>query len=297
MRCRTYGLTRVDVVALLTSVIVLLSLALVLWPAYQRERRHSNRHLCGTNLSEIGKAMMAYANDYDGVLPVAGGQGTVWGSKLSDWRGESRDDAFGFDPNGTGGAATASASLYLLVRSGRVSPELFVCRKDKGTTVFRPEKYGIGADRLSDLWDFGPDPARHCSYAYHMPYSQYRLTTSSEPGMAVAADRNPWIDGPRQKAGDFSLFKPDLTRFKGTTEEAVQGNSPVHGYDGQNVLYLDGHVEFARRAYCGFEDDNVYTCRDGRDRAWGIPPGPYQSQPAHEHDSLLVNDPPRTVKP
>jgi prepilin-type processing-associated H-X9-DG protein len=115
--------------------------------------------------------------------------------------------------------------------------------------------------------------------------------------MAVAADRNPWVDGPRQKAAQFASFKPDIPPFKGTSEEGLQGNSLVHrtrrGPDGQNVLYLDGHVEFARRAFCGLADDNAYTSWDGRDRARGIPPEPYKSQPADEHDSLLVNDPPR----
>jgi len=302
VRYKANGLTRADVVTALFSFVLLCVAALcILWPAIQRERRHEYRRLCGRNLSEIGKAMIAYANAYDGVLPVAGGQGTVWGPGLNDWKGESRDVAFGLDRNGTGGAATVSASLYLLVRSGRVSPELFVCPKDKGTAAFRPEKYGVGAGRFDGLWDFGPDPARHCSYAYHMPYSQYRLTTSSEPQSAVAADRNPWIDGPRQKAGEFSSFKPDIPPFRGTPEEGRQGNSRVHWArqrpDGQNVLYLDGHVEFALRAYCGIEEDNAYTFWDGSDKARGVPPKPYESQPAHEFDSLVVNDPPRAVKP
>jgi prepilin-type processing-associated H-X9-DG protein len=298
MECKAYGMTRADVVVLSAVVLVCLWLCLrFVLPVLENVQIQNSRLRCGTNLVEIGKAMVAYANDYDGVLPVAGGQGTVWGAGLNDWKAESRGDAFGFDPNGTGGEATVSASLYLLVRSGRVSPELFVCPEDKGTGVFRPEKYGIGAGRFDGLWDFGPDPARHCSYAYHMPYSQFRLTTSAEPHLAVAADRSPWIDGPRRKAAEFSPFQPDLAPFNATAEEAHLGNSLVHGSDAQNVLFLDGHVEFAKRAFCSLKDDNVYTSWDGDDRIRGVPPVPYQSQPTHEHDSLLVNDPPRAVKP
>jgi prepilin-type processing-associated H-X9-DG protein len=269
----------------------------MLLPGIQRERRHTHRLLCGKNLSEIGKAMITYANDYGDVLPVAGGRGTIWGPRLNDWKGESRGDAFAVGSNGTGTQATISASLYLLVRHEGLSPELFVCPKEKGTTALRPAKWGIAAERLDSTWDFGPDPARHCSYAYNLPYSRYKLTTSSEPHMAVAADRNPWIDGPRQKAGDFSLFIPDLTSFKGTSEEAIQGNTQahrtrIHQHGGQNVLYLDGHVGFEKRAFCGFEDDNIYTSWGGSDKARGVPPKPYRSQPASELDSLLVNDPP-----
>ena len=291
------GFGRTEVVTVTVVLAILLMVLMVLLPAYQRERRHENIRRCGTNLSDIGKAMTAYANDYDGALPVSGGSGTIWGAGLNDWRSDDRDDAFGLDPNGTGGQATIGASLYLLVRHGSLSPESFVCPKDKGTTAFRPAKYGITGDGLGSAWDFGPDPARHCSYAYHLPYSEYKLTTSSEPGMAVAADRNPWIDRPRQKAGEFSLFKPDLAPFKGTSEEARQGNTQTHRTEvsslyGQNVLYLDGHVGFELRAFCGYEDDNIYTTWDGSDRVRGVPPVPYESRPASERDSLLVNDPP-----
>ncbi len=241
--------------------------------------------------------MIAYANDCDGILPVAGGRGTVWGPGLADWKAESRAVAFGFDPNGAGGEATVGSSLYLLVRSGQVSPELFVCPKDKGTMVFQPAGYGASTEGITGVWDFGPDPARHCSYAYHMPYSPYVPTTTAPPGVAVAADRNPWIDGPRQKAQAFSLFKPDIAPFNGTPEEACRGNSLTHRtmashQDGQNILFLDGHVEFSMRASCGLEDDNIYTSWEGKDKVRGTPPKPYESAPADGCDSLLVNDPP-----
>ena len=291
------GFTLSDVVTILVVILGLLLLASVIRPAYQRERRHEVRRLCGANLMELGKAMVAYANDYDGVLPAAGSRGTIWGPGLSDWSAGRRDDAFGFDANGTGGEATISSSLYMLVRSGQVPPELFICPRDKGAAVFRPEKYTVGTKTLDGMWDFGPDPARHCSYSYHMPYSQHVLTTSASPMKAVAADRNPWIDGPRQKAEQFSLFKPDIAPFNGTTEEGCRGNSLVHRttvsqQDGQNVLFLDGHVEFARRAFCGLEDDNIYTSWDGNDKPRGKPPEPYGRQPADARDSLLLNDPP-----
>ncbi len=289
---RAGGFTRADVVTTLVVVIGILLLASILWPAYQKERRRAYRDLCRANLSEIGKAMIAYANDHDGILPVAGGQGTVWGPGLADWKAESRAAAFGFDPNGAGGEATIGSSLYLLVRSGQVSPDLFLCPKDKGTTAFQPETYGASTKGVTGVWDFGPDPARHCSYAYHMPYSGHVLTTEASPGVAMMADRNPWIDGPRQEVEEFSSFKPDIAPFNGTPEDACRGNASVHMRDGQNVLFLDGHVEFAMRAFCGLEDDNIYTSWEGKDKVRGTPPKPYQSQSADALDSLLLNDPP-----
>ena len=290
------GLSRVDTVTILAAILVfLLTMALVI-PLHRVARFKAAQVTCRANLARIGKAIGVYVGDYDEVLPVAGGPGTVWGPGLRDWKAGSRADAFGLDPNGAGGQATVSASLCLLVKYAGLRPEMFICRPKRGIRVFLPERYGIDANGLADLWDFGPDPARHCSYAYHLPYGPYRMTTSSEPGMPVVADRNPWIDGPRQKAATFSTFKPDIPPFGGTMGEGRQGNSRAHQTrqrsDGQNVLYLDGHVEFAQRAYCGIEEDNAYTSWDGRDRARGMPPKLYESQPAHQLDSLLVNDPP-----
>jgi len=235
---------------------------------------------------------MIYANDYDDRFPVAGGECTVWGAGLSDWRTDHRAEAFGLDPNGTGGHATISASLYLLVKYRELSPEEFVCRGDRRIKAFQPRKYRISDAKLKALWDFGPNPARHSSYSYHLPYGGYALTTSSHPGMAVAADRNPWIEAPGFKVTEFSSFLPDVGPFHGMAEEAQQGNALAHGREGQNVLYLDSHVQFNKRAFSGLEDDNVYTSWDGRDKVRGVPPKPYDSQPAHGHDSLLVNDPP-----
>jgi prepilin-type processing-associated H-X9-DG protein len=146
---------------------------------------------------------------------------------------------------------------------------------------------------LIDFWDFGPNPPIHCNYAYQMVYGSHKLTTSGEPGLAIAADRNPWMDSPSAKAGDFSQFRPDVPPFGGTAVQGRKGNTPRHLGDGQNVLFLDSHVEFAKRAFCGVDDDNIYTISTSQTAGdpLGTPPK-LGSQPANGRDSLLVNDPP-----
>jgi hypothetical protein len=265
---------------------------LIYVPTFGAAKFNAYQLRCGTNLSGIGKAMLLYANDYNDELPLAGGRGTTWGPRLKDWAAASRSEAFGLDPNGTGGQATISSSLYLLVRYGGLTPNVFVCNGDRSTRRFDPKVAPAGRRDLTTLWDFGPDPARHCSYSYYMPYGPLKLTTSDEPGLAIAADRNPWVDGPRRKARDFSKFRRD-----GSVEQQRAGNAVPHLFDGQNVLFLDSHVEFAKRAYCGLDDDNIYTISTslaGGD-PWGIPPK-FGSQPANRRDSLLVNDPPAPRK-
>jgi predicted nucleic acid-binding Zn ribbon protein len=245
------------------------------------------RMVCGTNLMGLGKAMLIYSNDYDDEFPRAGGPDGRWSARLPWWAADNSRDAYGLsDPNATEGRASISSSLYLLVKYAGVTPKSFICKGDYRTTEFRPAKYGAGDRELTDLWDFGPEPWKHCSYSYHMPYGRYALTTSCGPGMAVAADRNPWMASPFVKAPkDFSKFNPD-----GDREAIKAGNAVAHNGDGQNVLFLDAHVGFEKRSFCGINDDNIYTYWDGEDIRKGKVPT-LGSQPADSSDSLLVNDP------
>ncbi len=245
----------------------------------------SYRMLCGTNLSTMGKGMLIYANDYDDKFPRAACPQSRWTGKTPHWRADTRDEAFDLDNNG--GEASISASLYLLVKYTEIPPESFLCAADKMTEEFRPRKYKI---RKEDVWDFGPDSTKHCSFAYHMPYGKYALSTYRRPGMAVAADRNPWQKTPGfNDKTRFGLFDPN-----GTAEQIRYGNASTHKGDGQNVLFLDCHVGFEMTADCGVEGDNIYTAWDGEDIRRGVPPK-IGKQPQGPTDSLLVHDGEGTV--
>lgn len=287
---RVMGLAWVDVLALLAAIVFLLVMLLSL-------RAHSTlspRMSCGTSLAGIGKAMLLYANDYQDKLPCAGGAESQWAGRVTDWQARDRGTAYGLDANGTGGQMSISASLYLLVKHTEITPKSFVCRDDRGTKEFKLEDYRFrdGKPLLTDLWDFGPDPSKHCSYAYQMLYGMHTLTVSSEPGFAVAADRNPWMN--EKRARSFSRFNP-TGPVDHTAEQALAGNSIAHKGDGQNVMFIDIHVTFEQWSYCAIEHDNIYTSWEGTDKVRGQPPKP-GSRPASERDSLLVNDPPASRK-
>ena len=269
----------IGIIALLIGVFILV---------LARLRQRAFRMTCQTNLSQIGKAMLVYSGDYEDPLPRAGGESSTWRPKINNWQADNRWDPFGINrADGTGGQASISSSFYLLVKYTEVGPKLFVCPGDSGTTEFKLTESGVPDKDLIDVWDFGPNPTKHCSYSYHIPYGPYPLTfASSQPGMAIAADRNPWIDTAAVKARDFSLFKWD-----GNTRQQKAGNAITHKGDGQNVLFVDCHVAFEKRAFCGVNDDNIYTYWDGPDIQRGAVPV-LGSQPADKLDSLLVHDPP-----
>jgi len=254
----------------------------ILIPALMRTRQIAYRTVCSANLSAIGKAMHWYINDYNDEFPRAGGPNTRWGVTLN-WQADNHSDAFGLK-NGDG-QATISASLYLLVKYENVTPKSFICKSDSGATEFKLSEHDIRDREFIDFWDFGPNPSNHCSYAYHLPYGEYPLTSTYLPGMAVATDRNPWLDSPFTRAKEFSKFNPD-----GDTKGIKYGNTILHKEDGQNVLFLDEHVSFEKKSFCGVKNDNIYTFWSGADIRRGAPPV-IGSQPAGRVDSLLVNDP------
>lgn len=275
--------------AILTSLLIGV---ILIWTLFlSRIRSTAFRMICGTNLSGIGKAMVLYANEYDDEFPRAGGKNSVWSNQIPDWKAQNRLTTFGIASDGSGGRATISSSLYLLVKYMEVEPKKFICPKDLKVKEFNPRKYGVRNKELTELWDFGPEPWKHCSYSYHMPYGDYTLTLSSDPALAVAADRNPWILSPAGKVKDFKLFDPD-----GDKVAVNAGNSPSHQnnsqfVNSQFVLFVDIHVDMEKTSACGVNDDNIYTSWDDGDIRRGIPPK-LGSKPADKMDSLLVNDPP-----
>jgi zinc-ribbon domain len=271
--------------AVLAVILPVLLFGPLLWLILLHQREEASRMTCGTNLVVIGKAMLIYASDYDGRFPCSGGVNATWSSSIPSWLGQNRFVAYSLTVDGSQGQCTVSSCFYLLVKYAEVMPKSFICPGDAGATVFNPAADGAGDRAPADLWDFGPEPPRHCSYSYHQPFSLYPLTTLSEPGMAVAADRNPWMQSPAHRPKTFGLYNPD-----GGRKAIKAGNAIEHQEDGQNVLFLDNHVSFEAQPFCGVNDDNIYTYWDGADIRRGAPPIMGASKPKDKLDSLLVHD-------
>ncbi len=283
------GLAVVDTVVLLVVLVFLMGGLLV--PMLSRARAEATNDTCDWHLANIGKAMLIYAANYDGAFPRGGGRDPYWGPVV--WNaptrqlayattlepntpgGSTRGDGGTIDPNNVvavGGNCTISSCYYLLVKYADMDPNQFVCPQDPNVSVFSLdlEDPNIGITELNQAWDFGVKPQWHCSYAYDAPWGAYAATAYDDPNRPVSADRNPYLMAPgmRPKMSFANPADPTVVFAGKTGDEADQryGNSMVHNEDGQNVLFVDGHISFETRAYCGLEDDNIYTVSSFTDR-------------------------------
>ena len=299
------GFTLVELLVVIAIIALLMG---ILMPALARVRQLAFRMTCGTNLSGIGKAMLLYANDNDDEMPKAGGRTNQWITTGlgAGWIAPTRQMAFGI--SGNQGNATVTSNFYLLVKYAEVTPKQFVCKGESDTREFSFADLGTGAVTpgmtLTDAWDFGPggnaNPTyEYCSYSYHYPMNSYALTTTHEPTMAVAADRNPWMTLPTERGTElnFSMFVPDEDGVSGSTSESARvGNSDAHQLEGQNVLFLDSHVGMEKRSYCGTEMDNIYTVaspgavQNTAIYYTGAVPAGIAQKPTTRKDSYLINE-------
>ena len=290
------GFTLIELLVVIAIIALLMG---ILMPTLAKVKQIACRMICGTNLAGIGKAMALYGNVNEGDYPRAGGRAAKWaiGGVILDWKRPSEPEAFDEPPFN---AATITSSFYYLIKYADMTPKQFICCGDKGASEFRvsdgrPVPPNPQEFELEDGWDFGgsntaiPDtlPANYCSYSYHMPYGLYALTTSSEPGVAIAADRNPWLKSPAAEGKDAGLLRS--YNPTGGKEAINIGNAIAHQEDGQNVLFMDSHVSFEKKPFCGVNDDNIYTWWDGGDIRRGGLPVISVSEPADRLDSLLVH--------
>ncbi|MBE0534610.1 MAG: hypothetical protein IH624_02995, partial [Phycisphaerae bacterium] len=141
-----------------------------------------------------------------------------------------------------------------------VSPKSFVCPHSKQT----PFGQDLTWTEIVELWDFGPDPYRHVSYALHNPYGQFPAGEDRSAAFAVAADMSPWfVSGdivPPGTGTDAPQFLSDhWTKPNVEKGLIMRANTSHHSYEGQNIVYADGHSSYEKTTDAGVAHDNIYT--------------------------------------
>jgi prepilin-type N-terminal cleavage/methylation domain-containing protein len=321
------GFTLIELLVVIAIIAMLLA---ILMPALNKVKKIAQRVVCGTNLKGLGTAQSVYANDYEDQFTrhASGATSINWQLVTTGWQNPKKVW------NGVPVDITISSSLYLLVREADVSPKSFICGGG-GQTVF-DGKNDNNYD-LVELWDFGglasvagnsTEPRQKCSYAYHMPYGKYSASGATSASFAMLADKNPWMDPklvesslPNETAATYfgkvtrmgEYFDDRLQRKEKWMQQIA--NTYAHGREGQNVVFGDGHSEYAKTTDVGVRHDGIYTRQSGpgatgneheircgltapnsyfvQKGAIVLTPTPYTGpnyQPQTPDDSLLMND-------
>jgi prepilin-type N-terminal cleavage/methylation domain-containing protein/prepilin-type processing-associated H-X9-DG protein len=322
------GFTLIELLVVISIIALLMA---ILMPALAKVRQIAARVVCGSHLSGLGKSIELYSNEHEGRYPRAGRKQSVWGAYIQQWNPprdniDDEEQAFGLLPASSsvmGNRATISSCLYLLIKYSDASAKQFVCGGDTSASIFNLSKFPPGMVTNNDLmeaWDFGGDEQTgapdetvtrtHYSYSYQTPFGNntgitpFPLTSMSDSGMAIMADKNPYMTNPPVDPGWAAGEMYVCKAFGGSKQLIKWGNSPNHLQDGQNVLFIDGHVIFSDEPSCGVDNDNIYSMADPLSQQsgnlpeagmepWPIPVAAIPSLtvlPQIKTDSILVNE-------
>ncbi len=205
----------------------------ILVPSFGYARQKYWQQQCAMGMNEIYNGLHNYMSDNDNRPPsVSRAQGAPW------WK------------TGVNGESK-TAEPYLLIAQGYVLPEKFIC-----TGVKKIHKSGVTKDEFQsyvkqckDLKDF-PD-RRFVSYSFPIG-CQKQSGGKMSCRKVLMGDRNPIFE---TLPSDYSVtitieLKPEL----------LETNSPNHSKRGQNLLFGDGRVEFARKRQISHDD--FFTLQD-----------------------------------
>ena len=283
---RSKGFTLIELLVVIAIIALLVSMLL---PTLNRARELAKRSMCGSNIKSLNTGVALYGTENADMAPILPDMDVYAGAvtgvtspntfSATPHNGKAPYDyaetltmsqscTAGGDPantkaNDPGLGAGAQNNLCLLVKYGSVGWGLFNCpsvgkiMKDRTAARF---SYGLG-DAAAGT---GTPSVTYIHYGIQVPYANtinsQNLTTPAPNACPLTGNMDPkvvWLadKGPQEK--------DCLTKF-----------SPNHGNEGENCLFGDGHVEFAKDTYSstanpktpkntfntsGWNKNNIYT--------------------------------------
>ena len=214
-------------------------------PVLHRAQDVARRQYCASQLLQMGQGLEAYGGDYEGRLPFAGrSAGSKW------WYVGGQDEQH----------TSNTRHFFLLTKGGYVPTQVFLC--PSGRQGGRRVRIRLDASALEGMNDF---PGRdYVHYSFRLMVGERNPLWGQQGETPVATDRNPL----------FASFDVEHNDTLDLSEHAelLEANSPNHGGQGQNVLYLDGRVSFSDQRQLGLQEDDIFTIKSMRQyRGYEVP--------------------------
>jgi prepilin-type N-terminal cleavage/methylation domain-containing protein/prepilin-type processing-associated H-X9-DG protein len=257
-------------IELLVVIAIIGILAAMLLPALNKAREKARRGVCAGNLHQIGVALISYADDFNGWFPYpdcGAGCNANGGQVLFEkyvgppsWAGAGVDKAYDIE-----------AYCRLLCALGYVgNPDVFFCPSDANkvsaaassmqpagqSKVERPvSQSGYGSGGIPN-----PTPPLWSQlWAFNISYFYVTRIGTGVPPMGTGATAG--INGQNGSSGNgIYMLMADKTLYgladscstsssqSGTAGSNISTpdlvNGDIHGTDGRNCLFSDGHVEW-----------------------------------------------------
>jgi len=268
----------IGIIALLISILL---------PSLNRARETANRVKCGSNLRQIGQAILLYSNENKGAYPRT----TYDATKNNNFHKDTSNGGAVVDPfktspwSGTTYVNDPVMAMFLLIRTQDITAEVFVCPSSNDEKDTYGTAAGANAQNHASFSD-----KKNFSYSIANPYPNttavnggYRWNSTLGAEFAVAADINP---------GKANGYDVSLADEFSSAKDMQKANSPNHQGAGENVLYGDGHVEFQQNPFCGTKRDCIYTVAGGTattpTTTSNVSPAGGNAQPLWSGDSVLI---------
>jgi len=205
-------------------------------------------------------------------------------------------------PNGPA-ANNTGGSFFLILKTGDITSEVFICPSSQGERGYQGvDINGSGGTAGNANWPTGVAGstfATNLSYSYTCPFPSsaaraagFKLNYTLSSDFAIASDMSPGISNNGTNVDNV------VVPSTATRQKIVEANSNNHAGDGQNVLYADGHVDWAATPFVGSPRpisnsprDNIFTAgTTGTSYAGIYGASGAGAAPVDQFDSVMMPD-------